>query len=67
LGDSGEETMPDRLTTEDLDLILESLRYKKQAVVDYKNYPSYEFKRAQIERVENVIEKVRLLRNASPR
>jgi signal recognition particle subunit SEC65 len=59
--------MADTLTTEDLDIILEALGYKKQAVTDYKDYPSYEFKRAQIARVESAIEKVRAIRNARPR
>jgi hypothetical protein len=54
----------DRLTTEELDLILELLRYTKQAFADYKDYPSYEFKQAQVARVESVIEKIRVIRNA---
>jgi hypothetical protein len=59
--------MTDLLTTEELDLILESLRYTKQNFADYKDYPSYEFKQAQVARVEGVIEKVRGIRNAKPR
>ena len=56
--------MTSKLTTEELDLVLEALAYKKQAVVDYKGYPSYEFKQTQIARVEGVIEKVRAIRKA---
>lgn len=58
--------MIDELTTEDLELILQALGYQKQAFADYKDYPSYEFKQAQIARVEGVIEKVRAIRNAKP-
>ena len=56
--------MTDRLTTEELDLILESLRHTKQAFADYKDYPSYEFKQARVAIVESVIEKIRAIRNA---
>ena len=58
--------MTDQLTTEDLDLILESLRYTKQVRSEYK-YDSYEFKQAQVARLEGVIEKIRAIRNAKPR
>ncbi len=57
----------DRLTNEDLDLIVQALRYQKQAFADYKDYPSYEFKQAQIVRVESVIEKIRAIRDARSR
>ena len=57
----------DQLTTEDLDLILQALGHQKQAFTDYKDYPTYEFKQAQVARVESVIEKVRAIRNARPR
>lgn len=58
--------MADQLTTEDLDLILESLRCTKQARSEYK-YESYEFKQGQVARLESVIEKIRAIRNAKPR
>lgn len=58
--------MRDQLTTEDLDLILQALGYQKQAFADYQDYPTYEFKQAQIARVESVIEKVRSIQNAKP-
>jgi hypothetical protein len=58
--------MTDQLTTEDLDLILESLRYTKQVRSEHK-YDSYEFKQAQVARLESVIEKIRAIRNAKPR
>lgn len=59
--------MTDQLTGEELDLILESLRHTKQAFSDYKDYPSYEFKQAQVAKVESVIKKVRSIRIAEPR
>jgi hypothetical protein len=59
--------MTDQLTREDFDLVLQALEYQKQAFADYKDYPSYEFKRSQIARVESVIEKIRAIRKASPR
>lgn len=58
--------MADQFTREDLDLILQALEYQKQAFADYEEYPSYEFKRAQIARVESVIEKIRSIRKATP-
>ena len=59
--------MTDQLTTEELDLILESLRYTKQAFTDYKDYPTYEFKQARVATVESVIGKIRAIRKATPR
>ena len=53
--------MHDELTTGDFEVILESLRYSKQRIEDYRDHPSYEFKRQQVERVEKVMEKVRAL------
>lgn len=54
--------MADQLTTEDLDLVLQALGYQKQVFTDYKDYPSDEFKRVQIARVESTIEKIRAIR-----
>ena len=63
--------MAEPLTIEDLDLIFQALGYQKQAFAEYKDYPTYEFKQAQVARVEDVIEKVRAIRrtirNAGPR
>jgi hypothetical protein len=55
-----------QLTKEGLGLSLEALGYKKQAVVDYNGYPSYEFKQSQLARVESVIAKVRVMQNTGP-
>ena len=61
----------DTFTIEKLDLILQALGYQKQAFAKYKDYPTYEFKQAQVAGVEDVIEKVRairrIIRNAGPR
>jgi hypothetical protein len=46
----------DKLTIEDVDMILTSLDYTKRAFADYKDYPSYEFKQQRIADVEKVIE-----------
>jgi hypothetical protein len=59
--------MTDQLTTAELDLILESLRRTKQIFSEYKDYPSYEFKQTQVASVDSVIEKIRGIRNATPR
>jgi signal recognition particle subunit SEC65 len=56
--------MADRLTIEDLELILEALGYQQQAFTDYRYYPSEEFKRSQIARVESVSAKIRAIRKA---
>ena len=59
--------MTARLTTEDLDLILQALEYQKQAFADYKDYPSNELRRIQNARVESIIEKIRVIQDARPR
>ncbi|MCG9770137.1 hypothetical protein L1D59_16175 [Pseudoalteromonas piscicida] len=46
------------LTNEDLRIIKESLRYYKQKVVDYKEYPSQDFKQKQLQGVERVLDKL---------
>jgi hypothetical protein len=55
--------MSQELKAEDIDLILESLKYHKDRVENYKDYPSYEFKQQQMRRVESVIAKMRDLRD----
>jgi len=51
----------DVLTLGDFQVILESLQYSKQRIEDYRDHPSHEFKRQQVERVEKVMEKVRAI------
>jgi hypothetical protein len=55
--------MIEELKTSDIDVILESLRYSKQRIEDYREQPSSAFKRQQVERFEKVIVKVRAARN----
>lgn len=62
----GLNLMADQFTKEDLQLILEALGYRRQAVADYRDYPSYEFKQDQIRKVETVIKKVRAILNPTP-
>lgn len=50
----------EELTSADLNLIKESLMYKKQKVEEY-NYPSANFKAQQLLDVETVIKKVSYL------
>jgi len=53
--------MNSELTLDDFKVILESLEYSKQRIEDYKDHPSYEFKRQQVERVAKVMEKVKVI------
>ena len=57
------------LTREDWDLILEALNYSKRAKAEYPSdmYPSYEFRQAQLARVDEVLAKVRKARREAPR
>ena len=49
------------LTREETALLLESLRHTKKAFGEYQHYPSEEFRRAQIERVDKLAAKFRHL------
>jgi hypothetical protein len=51
------------LTSNDLDLILESLQDTKLNFERYDYYPTLEFKQSQLERVNTAIAKVRALQN----
>lgn len=53
--------MNNELTLDDFKVILESLKYSKQRIEDYRDHPSYEFKRQQVERVAKVMEKVKVI------
>lgn len=46
-----------KLSLEDIDFILQSLKYTKDKFENYE-YPSYEFKRKRLDDVEKVISKV---------
>ena len=53
--------MTTNLTGEDIAFLLESLEYTKLKF-ESTEYPTYEFKREQIARVESVITKLRAIR-----
>lgn len=55
--------MNNQLTTDDIDVIMESLKYSKRAIEDYQNHPTHEFKRNQLERIETALTKLRSLRD----
>ena len=54
--------MNDELTREDLDFILESLKYTKLKFEEYDKYPSYEYKLKRIDDVNVVISKIQKLK-----
>ena len=47
------------LTQQEYELIIQSLRYTRQAFENYMYYPSYEFKQSRIKEVDIIIEKIR--------
>jgi hypothetical protein len=51
-----------KLTDEDWDLILESLGYTKKRFEEYDKYPTYDFKQEQIERVTQLISKIKSIK-----
>lgn len=53
------------LTDDDIAFILESLRYTKLKFESYEGYPSKEFQRGRVVDVEEVIAKVRALRDGN--
>ncbi|WP_289028708.1 hypothetical protein [uncultured Algoriphagus sp.] len=55
--------MNEELTKADLDFILTSLDYKRLQFENYQKYHSDEFKRKQLDQVEEVIAKVRKLKS----
>jgi len=51
--------MSEKLTPQDLEFILESLKYTKLKFEEYKDYPSNEFKQQRVKEVHDVIAKVK--------
>ncbi len=51
--------MSGKLTPQDLEFILESLKYTKLKFEEYKDYPSNEFKQQRVKEVHDVIAKVK--------
>ena len=54
--------MENKLTNEDLDFILESLKYTKMKFEDYQGYPSEEFRHSRIKAVNDVADKIRVIK-----
>jgi hypothetical protein len=50
-----------KLTGEDIEMILESLKYSKKRFEEYEGYPSVQFKNERIESVNKVINKIKTL------
>lgn len=51
-----------QLTNEDLDFILESLKYTKKNFEDYQDYPSYEYKQSRLKTVNDLADKIKALK-----
>ncbi len=51
----------DQLTSEEKQLILESLRYTKLKFESYEGYPSTEFKQKRVNEVNNLIMKLKAI------
>lgn len=51
-----------QLTNEDLDFILESLKYTKRNFEDYEKYPSYEYKQSRIKSVNDLADKIKTIK-----
>lgn len=54
--------MSKELNKSDINFILESLNYTKLKFEGYDKYPSYEFKQQRNNDVNNVIEKVKIIK-----
>ena len=50
------------LTVEEIDIILESLRHTRKSVEEYDKYPTYEYKQQRIKAVNDVTEKIQVLK-----
>ncbi len=54
--------MDEQLNDSDFDVIVDSLKHYKMNIENYKDYPSYEFKQKQLQRVESAMRKIKTLR-----
>ena len=57
--------MDEQLNANDFAVIIESLNHYKMNIENYRDYPSYEFKLKQLERVESAARKIRTLERTS--
>lgn len=55
------DNIDEKLTGNDIAFILESLKYTRMKFESYKYYPNEKFRKEQIERVDTVMSKVRVL------
>jgi hypothetical protein len=53
--------MSDELNKADFETILEALKHYEMHIENYSDYPSYEFKQQQMERVESAMRKMSAL------
>jgi hypothetical protein len=51
------------LTKDEINFIIESLQFTKKNIENYTHYPSYEFKLQRIEEANNLISKMKGIRN----
>lgn len=49
---------PEELSSNDLDIIEESLLNSRKRIEEYQDYPTYEFKQQQLERINKVATKI---------
>jgi hypothetical protein len=54
--------MEEKLSGQDWQMILESLKYTKLRFEEYDKYPSYEYKQKRIAEVDELIEKIKSLK-----
>lgn len=54
--------MDEQLNDSHFDVVLDSLKHYKMNIENYKDYPSYEFKQKQLQRVESARRKIKALR-----
>ncbi|HLL04787.1 MAG TPA: hypothetical protein VK539_29650 [Myxococcaceae bacterium] len=55
--------MDTKLSAQDIEVILEALGQAKHHTENHQSYPSYEFKQAQLARIESATQKIRALRD----
>jgi hypothetical protein len=56
--------MQGQISSEDVELVIESLGHYKMHIENYQRYPNFQLKQQEISRIEAVIAKMSELRNA---
>ena len=59
--------MNNELTAEDIDVILESLKYSMRTIADYQGHPTPDFKQNKLDRIQAALAKMRSLRGDARR